>query len=173
MVESAQDASADDATAVQHRIELAPNCSLSPRGACWFVGSLAAVTFALAAFCAARGYWPVLPFAGLEIGLLAWAVHASLRRGRSREVITVSTDAVVVERRDAATAPSRVVFPRHWATVKLRDPLASLHPSRLTIESHGRACEVGRFLTEQERRSLAGRLRLLVGNCNESPALSS
>ena len=39
------------------------------------------------------------------------------------------------------------------------------------LESHGRACEVGRFLTEDERRSLAARLKQLVGNVNESPAL--
>jgi uncharacterized membrane protein len=48
-----------------------------------------------------------------------------------------------------------------------------LHPSRLTIESHGRACEVGRLLTEVERRDLAARLRRLVGKSSESPALES
>jgi hypothetical protein len=30
---------------------------------------------------------------------------------------------------------------------------------------------VGRFLTEEERRSLAARLKQVVGNMNESPAL--
>jgi uncharacterized membrane protein len=39
------------------------------------------------------------------------------------------------------------------------------------LESHGRACEVGRFLREDERRNLAVRLKQLVGNVNESPAL--
>jgi uncharacterized membrane protein len=39
------------------------------------------------------------------------------------------------------------------------------------IESHGRAFEVGRFLTEEERRSLAHRLQALVGRLNESPPL--
>ena len=63
------------------------------------------------------------------------------------------------------------VFPRHWSRVTLHAPPAALHPSRLLIESHGRACEVGRFLTEDERRSLAVRLKQLVGNVNESPAL--
>jgi len=47
------------------------------------------------------------------------------------------------------------------------------HPSRLVIESHGRACEVGRFLTEEERIGLAGRLRQLVGKSSESPALEA
>lgn len=160
------------APATAHRIELAPNCSLTPRAARLFVGSLACVTLAVAAFFALRGLWPVLPFAGLEIGLLAWAVRASRRQGAEREVILVSEENVVVERRGAAGS-RLTVFPRHWSRVTLRGPQAALHPSRLTIESHGRACEVGRFLTEEERRGLAERLRLLVGKTGESPALTS
>ena len=154
-----------------HRIELVPNCSLTPRAARLFVGSLALVTFTVAFFFALQGFWPVLPIAGLEIGLLAWAVGASRRRGAEREVIVVSAADVVVERRGPAGS-SRTVFPRHWSRVTLRGPQAALHPSRLTLESHGRACEVGRFLTEDERRDLAERLRRLVGKTGESPALT-
>ena len=137
-----------------------------------FVGSLAFVTFSTAGFFAAMGLWPVLPFAGIEIGLLAWAVRASLRRGEEREVIVVSEESIEIERRNRASS-GRTVFPRHWARVKLRDPLPSLHPSRLTIESHGRTCEIGKFLNEEERRALASRLQKLVGNTSESPALVS
>jgi uncharacterized membrane protein len=152
------------------RIELVPNCSLTPRAARLFVGSLAVVTFAVALFFAARGLWPILPFAGLEIGLLAWAVRASMRRGAEREVIIVSDESVRVEHRGLAGS-RQTVFPRHWARVKLRGPPRTPHPSRLVIESHGRACEVGRFLTEEERCSLASRLQQLVGKTSESPAL--
>src|SRR5512137_97804 len=140
-----------------YRIELAPNCSLTPESARHFVGGLAVVTFAVAGYFALQGLWPVLPFAGLEIGLLWWAVRASMRAGRARELIVI-TDADVIVEHGGTARSRRTVFARHWATVKLRDPLAALHPSRLTIESHGRACEVGRFLTEEERRALAGRL---------------
>jgi len=159
-------------TAAAHRIELAPNCSLSPQGARLFVGSLALVTFGVAGFFALQGFWPILPFAGIEIGLLAWAVRASMRRGAEREVIVVSEDEVVIERR-APTGSRRTVFPRHWARVTLRAPQPAQHPSRLLIESHGRACEVGRFLTEDERQRVAARLRSLVGKTSESPALAS
>jgi uncharacterized membrane protein len=37
------------------------------------------------------------------------------------------------------------------------------------LESRGQACEVGRFLTEDERRTLAARLKQLVGTVNEPP----
>jgi uncharacterized membrane protein len=154
-----------------HRIELAPNCSLTPRAARIFVGSVAVLTCGIAAVFAVRGLWPILAYAGLEVGLLGWAVGASLRRGRSREVILISDDAVEIEHRELSRT-YRSVFARHWATVTLRDPHYALHPSRLTIESHGRACEVGRFLTEDERRGLAASLRRLVGKPSESPALA-
>jgi uncharacterized membrane protein len=95
-----------------------------------------------------------------------------MKAGKRRELILISDDSIVIERRGLART-TRLVFARHWATVKLRGPLAALHPSRLLIESHGRACEVGRFLTEEERHGLAGRLRDLVGKSSESPALDA
>jgi uncharacterized membrane protein len=63
---------------------------------------------------------------------------------------------------------SLVVFARHLARVKLRDPQWSQHPSRLVIvEPHGRAGDVGRFLTEDERQDLASRLRIVVGKASK------
>ncbi|HXW09636.1 MAG TPA: DUF2244 domain-containing protein [Steroidobacteraceae bacterium] len=159
-------------SACEHRIELAPNCSLTPQSARIFVASVAVLTLGTALVFALQGLWPVLPFAGVEVGVLWWAVRSSLRSGRQREAIVISDGAIVVERRGPACS-SRLVFPRHWATVKLRDPPVALHPRRLTIESHGRACEVGRFLTEDERHALAVRLRRLVGRTSESPALET
>jgi uncharacterized membrane protein len=48
-----------------------------------------------------------------------------------------------------------------------------LGTSRLTIESHGQAFEVGSFLTEEDRFVLARRLGRLVGRMNESPPLEA
>ena len=62
-------------------------------------------------------------------------------------------------------------FARHWAKVRLRSPPRRHGLSRLTIESRGRSCEVGSFLTEEDRCRLAERLRYLVGGMNESPPL--
>jgi uncharacterized membrane protein len=152
-------------------LELVPRCSLTPRGARIFIGIVAATTFAVAGFFALQGFWPVLPFAGLEIGLLIWAVRASMRAGMAREIITVSEAWVTISYRHGPLERSSV-FPRHWSRVTLHAPPTALHPSRLVVESRGRACEVGRFLTEDERRTLAVRLKQLVGNVNESPALT-
>ena len=151
------------------RIEISPNCSLSLRSARIFFGAACIVPCGVAGVLALKGFWPVLPFAGLEMVLLGWALNVSLERRFHRQTITVTESDVSVESRDRLRF-SRVVFPRHWAQVKLRRPAARLHPSRLTIESHGRQCELGSFLTEEERRGLALRLQRVIGRVNESPS---
>jgi uncharacterized membrane protein len=153
-------------------IQLTPNCSLTPRAALYFFLSLCVVTFSIAIGMALHGLWPILPFAGLEMLVLGWALHASMQRRHWMQVITVTDDQVAVETHERNTH-DRIVFPRHWAQVKLRRADTHLHPSRLTIESHGRSYEVGGFLTEEERRALAGRLMRSVGRVNESPSLDS
>ncbi len=157
-------------SAVSRRIELCRGNALTPRTACLFVCAVAAATFLVAGYSAYHGFWPVLPFAVLEIAFLIWAVRASMRSGLQREIIVVTEDSVSVQHR-SPYGDWDLVFPRHWSRVKLHAPPAALHPSRLTIESHGRACEVGKFLTEDDRRGLAVRLKQWVGNVNESPAL--
>ncbi len=146
----------------EDRIEIAPNCSLTPRSATLFFVPLCAVSIGIAGLFTTLGFWPVLPFAGLEMALLAWALHVSLRRRFQSQTITLSADEVAVEARNGSRR-AKAVFPRAWARVKLRAARSPLHPSLLTIESHGRACEIGSFLTEDERRGLAVRLKAAIG----------
>ena len=150
-------------------IDLSPHCSLSTRGAVLFFGSVCLATFGVAGIATVLGYWPVLPFAGAEMLLLGWALHSNMQRRFDRESIDVSETCVSIEY--SRGTPRRVVFPRHWARVKIRRPHSPLHRSHLVIESHGRAYEVGKFLTEEERRQLAAELRRLIGGMNQSPAL--
>jgi uncharacterized membrane protein len=152
------------------RIEICPHCSLSVRAALLVFGGMCAVSFMIAGLMALRGFWPVLPFSGLEMVFLGWALKSSMARRHYRQTITVTDTNVSVELSDRQHSVQHV-FPRHWAQVKLRRPASRLHPSRLTIESHGRQCELGSFLTEAERRGLALRLQGLIGRVNESPSL--
>ena len=149
--------------------DLAPHCSLSVHGALLFFASVCFTTFGVAAVATWMGYWPVLPFAGAEMALLGWALKTNMARRFEREHIEVTEREVIIE--FAKGTPRRVVFPRHWAQVKIRRPKSPLHRGHLVIESHGRSHEVGKFLTEEERRQLAAELKLLIGGMNQSPAL--
>ena len=152
-----------------HHFDLAPHCSLSTRGALVFFGSVCLPTFGVAGMATARGFWPVLPFAGAEMLLLGWALRSNMQRRFARETIDVTEAQIVIGY--AQGNPQRVVFPRHWAQVKIRRPKSPLHRSQLVIESHGRAYEVGKFLSEEERHQLAAELKQLIGGMNQSPAL--
>ena len=139
-----------------------------------FFGLVCVGTFGIAGIATVLGYWPILPFAGAEMLVLGWALRANMQRRFEHESIDVSETEVVIEHHSSKigrATPCRVVFPRHWARVKIRRPKSPLHRGQLVIESHGRVHEVGKFLTEEERRHLAAELRLLIGDMNQSPAL--
>ena len=149
---------------------LQPNGSLTPEQARWFLWLTAGGCFVIAMFFALQGLWPILPFAGLEVGALVLALRASMRQSRHREIIHVGQDTIRIERRDRGGI-HHAQFTRHWARVSVRAAALPRHPSRLIIESQGRQCELGRFLTEEERQQVALRLRRMVGSMNASPQL--
>lgn len=148
--------------------------ALNDRQARWFLVTVAIGPVCTAAYWWSQGMWPIVPFAGLE-----WlALYAVLRwvrqRGASHECIWIDAAEVRIRAHiegRGAKKETNTRFPRHWSRVRLRAPDAGLHPSRLCIESQGRSHEVGEFLPEDERRVLAARLKQLVGEMNDSPAL--
>ena len=165
-------AQADEAAGTSVRIELRPHCSLTPQGARCFFAFTCAITLGASTVAAAAGAWPALIFAVLELLLIRWALQRSLERGRGLEVIEVTEREVLIavctrERR------SDTAFARHWARVTLQPAMSRMHPSRLLVECQGRRCELGAFLTEDERVNLAARLKRLIGRTNESPALTT
>lgn len=151
-----------------HSFELRPNSSLTPRAAAWFYGSLVAVLLCVAIGCTLLGFWPVLPFAGLEAAVLVGTVHWVQRRAAAREYIRVDADSVVVEKclPGRRGQPGRVAyaFQRPWTRVELRRGQPAHWPSRLLFRSRGRSVEIGAFLTDGERQGLKDRLADLLAD---------
>jgi uncharacterized membrane protein len=155
---------------MEQRIELAPNCSLKPAGAVLFFASISLFSLTFSLVLVFHGFWPVLPFWALEMLALGLALHASLRRGKYTQTVLITDSQVSLVTR-SRHGSQKQEFARHWAKVRLRSPQRRHGTSLLTIESSGRAFEVGSFLTEEDRCRLAERLRYLVGGMNESPPL--
>ena len=154
------------------RIDLAPNCSLSPTGAKLFFISTCLFSLTFSLFFALQGLWPVLVFWALEMALFGLALRLSMRRGRETQTVLITDSRICLVTR-SRRGEAKQEFARHWAKVRLRSPRLPRHPSRLMIESSGRAFEIGSFLTEEERCRLAKRLNNMVGGMNESPPLDS
>jgi uncharacterized membrane protein len=134
-----------------------PNHSLT-RPQKWLAfWSLAALSFATAIGFALVGYWLILPFAGLEIGLLAWAFGILCSHEGDYETLTIEGDVVVLEWH-AGTRGERREMNRQWARV-VCDCKAPGRNCRLSVSSHGRETEVGQYLSDEARLQLAATLR--------------
>jgi uncharacterized membrane protein len=142
------------------QIVISPNCSLTPRTATLFLCATGGHLPHRRLHGATRACGPSFRLRASEVALLVWATMHCIRRGRAREIVEIDRNSVSVELIKGSHRQI-TVFPRHWTKVKLRAPLQGLHPSRLTLESQGRTCEVGSLTG---RFSLAKRLKQLVGN---------
>jgi len=137
--------------------ELRPNRSLSGGQLRAAYGAVAGTCLAVAGGFAALGFWPVLPFAGLEAVALGAALAISARSARVRETVAVASEVVAVVKQRRHTVRNWR-FPRGWVRARLVRPAHAWYPSRLVIGCHGREVTVGGFLAEEERQALAREL---------------
>jgi uncharacterized membrane protein len=118
-----------------------------------------AVTFML------KGAWPVLPFMGADVALLAWAFREVRIAARRHERVTLRPASLTIEHHPARGTPNEVVFNPYWVRVDLEEP--SDHWSRLVLTSHGRSVQVGSFLAPQDRQTFAGALKSALRKLRE------
>jgi uncharacterized membrane protein len=132
-----------------------PNRSLGLVARRWVLGAIAATTLGVAAGATAFGAWPVMPFAGLEVALVALAFGVLRRHDSDFERLEIGEHEVRVEARDARNM-TRFVAHRPWARVVLRERGARC---TLGLAYAGRTVPLGRMLSDEGRRQLAERLR--------------
>jgi len=137
-------------------ILIRPNRSLSPRGMALLFAWMASVELIIGVGFALMGAWLVLPFAGLEMAVVATALYWLFRHADDHELIVIDGDSVTVIRRRGGRE-WRDNFQRYWVKATL-ERHRTWHPSRLVLGSHGRFVVIGADISEEERRALAARL---------------
>jgi uncharacterized membrane protein len=149
---------------LETRFVLGPNASLSVRGAWIFMLWISSATLGAATWCAVHGFWPVLPFAGLELAAVGWALVVSMRRNRYREVVSFERERVRIEFGVTGQgAATEVDLPRAWTRAWIERDAGRRHaPTRLLLGSSGQRVVVGRCLTDEEREALAQRFGTLL-----------
>jgi uncharacterized membrane protein len=153
--------SEDASTDRELRVAVWPHRALPDRAMWWLIGVFGAVSAAIAMGFAAFGAWPVLPFAGLEVLILALALVYYRRRTRDGERIVIRGDRVEVTCVRHASE-SRQDFQRYWTRVHLERDKRGWYRSRLTLGSHGRHLEIGAMLNDEERLALYYRLKAAI-----------
>ncbi|NKF22206.1 DUF2244 domain-containing protein [Solimonas marina] len=136
---------------------------MTVRQAWLFFAMTAAVGFGIAGGMAAIGLWPILPFAGLELGALAVALIVSVKRNAYREVIRFSDDVVRIEFGMVGHgAASAVNLSRHWTRATLEPGPNRNAPTQLMLCSGAQQVEIARCVTDEEREQLFCRLQELL-----------
>ena len=135
-----------------------PDRSLDWQGNLRFYGLISLVTAVIAVWFTWLGAWLILPFAGLELTALGFALYLVSARGLDTETISISGDKLEIckgRRRIMSTT----CLQRCWARVMLEPASHAWYPYRLMIRSHGKGTEIGSFLTSEEKEKLARELR--------------
>lgn len=147
----------------ESRLVIGPNASLSVRQAWWFMGAISVPGIGIAALMASIGFWPVVPFVGLELAALGAALYVSMRRNGYREVIVIGPQRVCVEFGMLGRGVASSVDLQRGLTRVLLEPGGNRNaPSRLLLSSGGQVVCIGTCLTDDERRHLAARIRQLL-----------
>ena len=117
------------------------------------LGFVALVSFIAALLFTLNGAWPVTPFFGADVALLALALHVSVRASRRRERLTLTSQTLLIERISANGASRREELNPYWLRVEHEDP--ELMGCELALVSRGRRWVVGSFLGAEERATVA------------------
>lgn len=111
----------------------------------------------IATVFATLGYWLTLPFAGLEIGVLAWAFESLGRQCGDFETLTIEDDEVRVERK-RGDHQEYLRLNRQWVSL-IQVKKQAGGQVRVALRSHGKETELGLFLTDEARSELGVKLQ--------------
>lgn len=138
----------------QHQWLLKRNCALSPRQLAICFAALATVSLVIASVFAARGAWPVIPFACVEVAALTAAFVVYGRHAADFERIVLERDRLVVEWASGARLQRTELSPA-WLRVEYDGSRRDL----IRLVAGREALTVGRFVPDECRGRLAQELR--------------
>ncbi len=133
------------------------NFSLKASGLIFLLLALGAVTLGLAGLLALMGYWPILLVAALQLVLVSWIFIRVWKNAWIFEEILIDADQISIVRQRYRKR-TRVCLASAWATIRLEQPAVSWYARKLILRCRGQQVELGAFLTEDEKLSLAKHL---------------
>ena len=128
--------------------------SMSARSQVLVVALFAVPALALSLVFALHGFWPVTPFLGLDVVLLAVAFRCVRLRRAAYEDVIVGADAIVIRRADGRRAIVEERLPTLWTQLE-REEDDDFGCLALRLRRRRRAVVVAAMLSPDERRSFA------------------
>ncbi|WP_430418185.1 DUF2244 domain-containing protein [Phenylobacterium sp.] len=141
-------------TAALLDVHITPHRSLGRQGQWIALGIMAAASFAVAALFVSRGYWPVAPFIGLDVALLAFAFHAARRSARAFEDVRISDGEILIRRGVGDEVHEELRLPALWTRLE-RDDHPDFGCVALRLARRDAATPVAALLPPSERATFA------------------
>lgn len=147
-------------------LSLWPHRSLPRRGFVWFIGGTALmISLPLLTLLGSPVLWGLLPFFVAAIAGLYWALQRSYRDGEILETLTFDAARVHLVRHGPRGRQQEWEANPHWVRVELHATSGPV-PEYITLQGGPREVELGAFLSEGERVSLARELRQALRDHN-------
>ena len=148
-------------------IVLRPNRSASWMQTKWFLALISFFVFTIALGWTFAGAWVILPFAGIEVGLLCLLMYKVSQSTYQQQVIVVSDD--VIEIQAGYKSPSRCwQLVKEQAHLKVKEGNHPYDPHGLYVADDTRSICVGHFLNREdtlEARDMLQSAGLMI--CND------
>lgn len=145
-----------------YEVHLWPNRSLPSRGFVLFIGlTVALFSLPLIALVGTPALWGILPFFGLVLWGVWYALERNTRDGQILEKLTLWSDRIHIERINPRGPAQEWNANPYWIKLELRSEGGPV-PNYLTLTGSGRNVELGAFLSPEERTELHDALNLAL-----------
>jgi uncharacterized membrane protein len=143
-------------------IVLEPNPPLPSRGVYFVLGVVALLSFIAGMVFVLRGAWPVTPFLGADVLLVAFAFRSVARRARRREILSLTRESLTLQRISPNGRIWREEINPYWLRVEHDDPEGIGTPLALVMRGRrwvtcGNTLRVARSMISAERPSRGSR----------------
>ena len=132
-------------------VRLQPNRSATWRQTLWFVASLAVLVAVIAIAWAVIGAWVILPFAGVELALVAFFMYRVSQRTYDQQYLVLTSSDLQLTRHKQRPE----IWPRKDTRVSVIQPSGALDLIRVFLSApEKRDIEIGEFLNREDRDQL-------------------
>lgn len=133
-------------------ILIEPNRSIDWRANARFIKIFSLFSFAIGLFFMSQGFLLVLPYSGLEVCLLSFALYQVYNRYSICQVVYFTDDSIIIEY-GKNSPDKRIEYQRHWSFFHIDNNGVHNIP-RLSIRSKGQSTEIGSFLNKRDKEQL-------------------
>lgn len=130
-------------------IVLTPNRSATWKQSKILVSVISIFVMIIAVAWSFVGAWFVLPFAGIEVGLLAFFMHKVCRMTYQKQVITINPEKIILQA-GIETPGETWEFDTQSTHVSVQEPEHSMDKIKIHLNDANVCVEVGEFLNQQD-----------------------